>query len=225
MLILSLGDESASSTTLIANALDNIYAIMEQGEGLVPGENTHCERFLTALDAFTQGGLSLLPLPRTPCAEGKKPDEAPVTTALTAPYPKLWAELFDVRYTMLLLDIGTALAEPRTSSDRSLLITWAFANMKPLLIQLILQLSSPALAAIEPSGPTFGLLYQDLPGDPIDRWRRYQALLQRESELISALRARPELANDFDGQDLLDQLGTNSISRSKVVAQKLANPS
>jgi hypothetical protein len=222
MLILTVGNENTPKSALADIALKNVFSIMEQGEGVAQGENSHFDRFLSALDLFARGGLSLLPLPRTPYAGPNPPAEAPVTTALQAPYTKLWAGLFDLRYSMLLLDIGIALSTPATNSgDRATAILWAFANMKPLLLQLIAQLSSKTLTAIEPCGPTFGLLYDELPNGPVEPWKRYQTLLQREKELISGLEARPELASDSKGKFLLGQIKNNSIMRSSFVAQRL----
>jgi hypothetical protein len=224
MLILSLGDENTSREDLADIALQNVYAIMEQGEGAAPGENSHFDRFLAALDLFAQGGLSLLALPRTPYAGPDKPTEAPVTTPLQKPYTSLWAQLFDVRYTMLLLDIGLSLAAPFGSPDRGTLMTWAFGNMKPLLLGLIGQLSSQTLTAIEPCGPTFGLLYEDLPSGPLAPWQRYETLLERERKLVTDLEARLELGTDFRGKALLGNLKSNAAVRSKLVAQKLGAP-
>lgn len=225
MLILPVGDENTPKTDLTDIALENVFQIMEQGEGVAPGKNSHFDRFLAALDKLKEGGIDLLPLARTPFAQLKAPSEAPVTTPLRAPYTRLWAALLDLRYTMLLLDIGLALSTPVADPDRKILVAFAFVNMRAVVLNLITQLSSKTLGAIEKCGPTFALLYEDLPSAASDRWKRYETLLHRESEVIVDLERRPELAGDDDGRSVLEDIKTNSAARKVFVAEKApANP-
>jgi hypothetical protein len=220
LLILPVGDEHTAPAALADIARENVYKIMRQGEGVAAAEDSHFERFFAGLQAFRQGGVSVLPLPRTPYV-GSRPSEAPVSTALGAEYTTRWARLFDLRYTMLLLDIGLALATPRSSPDRRTLVGWAFVGMRPLLRALIQQLCSPVLAALEPCGPTFGLLHEDLPETPVERWTRYRTLLQQETEVIAALEAHATLAADAAGKTRLGRVKTDSAARAAFVEHHL----
>jgi hypothetical protein len=222
MLILPVGNAGTPRSDLNRICLDNVYQIMQQGEGEAAGQASHFEAFLAALDLWSAGPApSVLPLARTPYLD-QKPDEAPVSTPLENLYVRQWADLFNLRYSMLMLDIGMALSTPPTDPNRVLLTAWAFGDMKPLLIGLTAQLSSKVLLALGPSGPTFGLLVQQLPDDPRGRWGRYRELLGREKATLDFIRTLKELTTDALGKQLLGQIGAVNTNRTKYVDQQLS---
>jgi hypothetical protein len=222
MLILPVGNVGTPRSDLNGICLDNVYKIMQQGEGEAAGEASHFESFIAALDQWSAGPPpSVLPLARTPYLN-QKPEEASITTPLENLYIRQWAELFNLRYSMLMLDIGMALSTLPTDADRALLTAWAFGDMKPLLIGLIAQMSSNVLTAIGPSGPTFGLLVEQVPRDARERWGRYRELLGREKATIEFLKTMKELTTDALGRALVSQIGNVNITRIKYVDQKLS---
>ncbi|HEV3311051.1 MAG TPA: ferritin-like domain-containing protein [Chloroflexota bacterium] len=222
MLILPVGNAATPRSDLNRVCLDNVYQIMQQGEGEAAGEESHFEVFLAALDRWLAGPApKVLPLARSPYLDTKL-EEAPVSTQLENVYVRQWAELLNLRYSMLMLDIGMGLATPPTDADRALLIGWAFGDMKPLLIELIAQLSSKTLLGLGPSGPTFGLLVQELPPAVRDRWGRYREFLGREKATLDFLKTLKELTTDPLGRALVGQIGSVNATRTKVVDQKLS---
>jgi hypothetical protein len=139
-------------------------------------------------------------------------------------YTALWGQLFDLRYTMLPLDILLALSTPKTSPDRTTLVQWSFQSMRPILRGLMTQMCSAALTSLEPCGPTFGLIVDDVPLDPGKRWQTYLGLLQKESTVIAALEQRPELQTDTIGGSLLARIKSNSTQvRLPFVQQKVVS--
>jgi hypothetical protein len=222
LLILPVGDANTPPEKMADLALSNLFSIMAQGEGVAPSQNSHFEKFLAALDLQLAGGVNVLPLPRTPYVQAPPPDSL-APTRLRKDYTVLWGKLFDIRYTMLPLDIGLALSMSVTNPDRATLKGWAFVSMRPLLRLLITQMCSPALTNLEPCGPTFGLLEEDLPAGPRAPWERYLKLLQEEAAVIAALERRPELTGDTSGSDLLSDIKTNSAQRLQFVQHKLAS--
>lgn len=224
LLILPVGDGNTDQKDIADIALANVYAIIGQGEGIAAGQNSHFEQFLAALDLQLTGSVNVLPLARTPYAEVGPPPDSDTPTKLSSDYTILWGNLFNIRYTMVPLDIGLALCTPVTNPDRANLVGWAFAGMRAILRGLISQMSSSTLSNLEPCGPTFGLLADYLVLDPQVRWHQYLNLLEAEARVIETLERRPELASDTKGRLLLSQIKSNStLIRYPFVRQKVAS--
>ena len=224
MKILPVAETATSTAAEIAKkALENVSVIMAQGEGTLPGENTHFEHFLAALDMLAAGGISVLALPRTPFAGQAPPADVRKSTELKNPYVVLWAKVFNFRYTMLVFDIGLALAQPHTNADRGTLINWAFTGMLAFLRRLF-DVMATGLSQFEACGPTFGLLLDGLPGDASTWWLQYLDLLTQEAAIHKELGLRPELANDSNGTALLKSIHDDSTNvRLPFVRQKLSS--
>jgi hypothetical protein len=221
MLILPVGDATTAKADLAGVALHNVFQIMGQGEGQATADNSHFERFLGAINLYQSGGApATLPVAVTPYV-GPKPTETKVTTPIVNPYTKLWAELLDLRYTMLLTDIGMTLSNDVGTDDRKTLKIWARADMRGFLMTLANRMTSPTLTSLGASGPTFGLLTEDVPADPRAQWVAYRGLLLRQTGVIAELRSRPELNNDSDGQDLATQIEQDATQKSNYIATKL----
>ena len=112
-----------------AAARDLITAISEQGEGLEEAHDSHFHEFLELLDALEAGQLLPTALPINPVARLAPAPDAGTFTPIVTPYARLWAELFDVRYNLLLLDLWHAFATPTSSPHRKMLIGLSYANM------------------------------------------------------------------------------------------------
>ncbi len=91
-----------------ASALSLITEISEQGEGLGDTPQSHFSAFLKMLDAFEAGQLGVKPLPTSPMARLAPAPDAGRITPIRTPYIKAWAELCDLRYNLLILDLKQA---------------------------------------------------------------------------------------------------------------------
>jgi ferritin-like protein len=204
-------------------ARDLISAISEQGEGLGTTRDSHFFEFLELLDALEAGQLQITALPVNPVARLAPAPDAGTSAAILTPYAKLWAELFDTRYNLLLLDLWHGLATPNTSPTRKGLIGLAYANMHfawELIEQLI---SIRDMVGATDAAPPFGIQFEDLPEQDTDRWRRHERLLAAQDEIIQSIRNSPEFQDSSTG-DILDFDGSiriGNIEQSDVVRRTL----
>ncbi|WP_437661167.1 ferritin-like domain-containing protein [Sorangium sp. So ce1182] len=114
-----------------AEALRALYRIMAQGEGLVDADDSHFYAFLGAFRAFDGAADRVLPLPEDPDVSPEpRPDPARERNRITHPLARAWAELFDVRYHLLLLCIGLSLATPRSDARRATYLRWSMDEMR-----------------------------------------------------------------------------------------------
>jgi hypothetical protein len=152
---------------------------------------------------------------------------------ITHPVSRLWAQLSNVRYRMLLLDIAHALhlegpMEEMNGSPtmRGSLRDWAFLEMRGQpraglrgvsrrLVQLPLkaEVSSQEQAAALP----FELPYTlTLPDRDLDRWRLHLALIESAHSLIEQI----ESASDSDA--VLDELKRLDAERQQRIEDHLS---
>jgi len=215
-----------STVASAQEALALIAAISTQGEGLGDAHDSHFYEFLELLDAL--GQLQITSLPVNPVARTAPAPDAGKTTPIHSPYAKLWAELFDIRYNMLLLDLWHAVSTTSSSPKRLPLIALAFANMK-----LLWQISEQLLLIRQlhealDSAPPFGLQYEDLPDTEELRWRRHELLLGLEAEIIREIRNSPEFQDCSPGEcEILDFDGNirlGNIEQSDAVRRTLIPP-
>jgi len=157
------------------DALAALRAVAEQGEA--PGaasaadaERSHFRRFLEVFRAFPKDGSwdPVLPLPTNPVAPG--PTATGAQTPITNPEAGLWANIFNLRYRMLLSYLAHTYHAPGyapgaagavgVESRRGVIINRMFGEMYNLrsvasiLVHLPLGQSSP-----ERCGPTFQMPY------------------------------------------------------------------
>jgi len=221
----SVPDMRLHSIRDVASAKAAIASISQQGEGVGHEHNSHFYAFLDTFTLIEGGNVQPTDLARTPYVRGAPPLGATSPTPLTHEYNRLWARLFNVRYTLLLLCIGHGLATPRSDPDRKQLIEdWAFKGMRRNVQGLSVLLAAPEMAAREDGkrcGPTFELLYEDLPETPLGCWRRHAILLANERDLIAGLRQRPELGGDSAGQVKLDSLEPDNQARTQLVNERI----
>lgn len=99
-----------------ADALAALHQIASQGEGWATddGEDSHFERFLGAFEDYARfvdsGAEPTLPVPTDPTTGDESPS-AP-RNSITHPSSRLWAELCDVRYQMLVGELWLAILLP-----------------------------------------------------------------------------------------------------------------
>lgn len=215
-------DWFASSNLIVAtvrtraDAVSVLERIGDQGEGsgspATDGEVSHFDRLIQIYSTFPETEHPTGPItwePTLPIADDPNTLSSPSADPdvercrISHPHTRLWAQLFNVRYRMLLLDLSHVLHLPGpmsttgTPTIRGRVRTWVFEEMrgKPLagLKGLAKVLTSLPLkeAADGPTraGPPFELPYTlSLPDREPDRWRLHLALLSASAELIRKIR-------------------------------------
>jgi hypothetical protein len=218
-----------SSVSTAAAARDLISAISEQGEGLGAAHDSHFFEFLELLDALEGGQLQTTALPVNPVARLAPAPDAGTSAAILTPYAKLWAELLDSRYNLLLLDLWHGLATPIASSARNALIGLAYANMDFVweIIEQLLLIRD--MVGVTDAAPPFGLQFEDLPEAETERWRRHQRLLAAQREVVEAIRSSPEFQDastgdilDFDGSIRLGNIEQSDVVRRTLIQSGLS---
>jgi Ferritin-like len=178
-----------------STASDVVTAISVQGEGsdIKDLQTSHFGRFLDIYERFPDehGWQPARHVARNPTTD----DDAPSDRRITYPLALRWAELFNVRYRMLLMFLVhsfhiEAPAEASQRTPRGLLISWAFGEMYNLrsianiLMDLPLHEHGDKLLA----GPPFEMPYSLAlaPREP-GRWRQHRDMLQASQMCIREL--------------------------------------
>ena len=199
-----------------SRALKGIHWIMLQGEGLGgagcednnQGEglsgtgrednDSHFCRFLRIYtdlkkDKTLLGASRLVPLnPIVPDSHRNEPVQEDAEY-ITHPESRLWAQLFNIRYQILLLDMLLALSTNRRRDPglRNTLTRWAGVNeMEHLkqLGQLLPTLPRRPGADQLRAGAPFEIV--QFPADNTKRWDQQRVLMQGSHELVRKLRAK-----------------------------------
>jgi hypothetical protein len=216
-----------------AEAVAALQAVGEQGEGPdepPPGEPSHFHRFLAIYREFpeTESGVEpdWVPTKAIPVNPTTSPAVAtdPVLerNRITHPVTRLWAQLFNVRYRMVLVDLAHALQLPGPLTDdqgsptvRGSLRDWAFVQMRGQIVSGMKGLartlvSRPAKATPAPGDPAFAAAPFELPytlaipDEEHGRWRLHLALLDASANLVDRLRTAGEtdaVLNELDSVD------------------------
>lgn len=220
----SQNDWLGSDTMLIreiggrAEAVTALQLIGEQGEGpdgAAAGhlpEPSHFDRFFEIYEAFPETDPNVGPVPWKPARAVPTnpntladPDPDPEIEAgrITEPTSRLWAQLFNVRYRLLLLDLAHFLHLPDPLKDpatgavtpRGRLRQWALLEMRGTGVRglrgLAVQLTSlprrPG-GGSDVAGAPFELPYTlALPAQERDRWRLHLTLLDGSAWLVQQL--------------------------------------
>ena len=230
-------------------ATDALQAIADQGEGSAnppldpPG--SHFDRFLgiykALLETESMAETPWQPARPVPVNPNTMPDPDPdphsdaERARITHPVTRLWAQLFNVRYRMLLTDLAHSLHMPgpfTPPTPRGQLCADAFlqmhgknfagglAGIARLLTTLPLkETSGPERPGN--AGPPFELPYTlALTDDEHGRWRMHLALLEASGDLITELHKHPGSA---ESDLLLKDLATIDAKwRHDVVEVQLA---
>lgn len=192
-----------------------ISDISEQGEGLGTSHDSHFFEFVELLDLFESGQLTVTPLPTIELP-------AQQTGTGTTTYARLWAELMDIRYTLLILDLWHAITTSSAEPLRGKLIGLAYTNMSfvdELTKQSLRLISEMSIADATPS---YNLLFEDLPADAGLRWKRHKELLDRQTSVIKKITDSIEFQDcssgeceifDFEGDICIKNIQQNDIFR------------
>jgi len=104
------------------DALHALDKIAEQGEGWNIGSASHFERFLDCYERFEDelsGHILNIPTDPTTSCGGNGPETE--ESCISHEAALQWARLLNVRYRLVLLELGLAMLRPRESDDDSLL--------------------------------------------------------------------------------------------------------
>lgn len=201
-----------SDTDPRSKALAAIHWIMAQGEGPVGMKHrktttaclSHFQMFVQIFNNFyekpSQYRGAILDVPVNPFTSDHRSSSAPSGTRnlITQPQAKMWAQLFNVRYQMLLVDILLALSIDR-SQDKELrqqLIDWAVKHEMQYLREIGQIL--PALhrhpykkhkknnTRGARAGAPFAI--KEVPLDSAKRWDLKRVLIDGSAHLVKQLR-------------------------------------
>jgi hypothetical protein len=226
-------------------AIAALQAVGEQGEGSAsapPGEPSHFDQFLGIYREFPETELDEEPdwvptrsIPTNPTtAPSSDADPVAERNRITHPTTRLWAQLFNVRYRMLLLDLAHALhlSGPLTDvvgnpTARGDLRDGAFLQMRGQGLSGMRGIARtlttrPAKEMAGPDDPVhaaapFELPYTlAIPDDEHGRWRLHLALLDASNGLVARLQASGETGG------LLDELVSIDAASRTVVQARLA---
>jgi hypothetical protein len=229
-----------------AAAVQALKDIGAEGEG--PGQSTHPSHFDRFIQIYkgkveppamppypeTDDWIPFRPVPTNPNTLISPSSEDHLELGrITDPISRLWAQLANVRYRMLLLDIAHALhLERPMEGDGSLtmrdhLRVWAFFEMRGQpraglrgvsrrLVQLPLKAegSSQEQAAALPFELPYTLA---LPDRDLDRWRLHLALIEGASNLIAKIAERTS-----GRDDVLDELKMIDAERQRRIEEHLS---
>jgi hypothetical protein len=221
-------DFKLAEVTDAASAMKLIAEISAQGEGLEDAHDSHFFEFVELLDDFEAGRVAVTDLPKSPVARIAAAPDADVTTPIVTPYAKLWAEIFDLRYNFLLLDLWHAMSTDRNAAARAALIELAYANMEFVDGVTRQLLGLRAAGNADDAAPPFGLMFEDLPATDALRWARHRTLLASQQEIVRSIEESPEFKDadsgeilDFDGSVLLANLSNSDADRQSLIAAHL----
>ena len=186
-------------------AITLIKDIAEQGEGITKTEDlqhSHYLRFRAIYDAFPEAGdwQPSQKLPSNPnTTSTPDPDESMEEDLkggrIINRNTLLWAQLLNIRYRMLLVDILHALHLRSNVSphkeNRTLLLTWIFQEMRTnisKLSKILITLPQHEGGDFSPAGPPFELPYSlSLPAEERNRWRLHRDMISASKMLTQRI--------------------------------------
>jgi hypothetical protein len=232
-------------------AVAALRAVGEQGEGsdeAPPGApQSHFDQFLNIYRAFPEhedlAASTWVPTRQVPVNPTTSPaasrDPSLEAARITHPVTRLWAQLFNVRYRMVLADLAHALqldgplADGGAATPRGLLRDWTFLQMRGRggggmkgLAQVLTRRPAKPGGESACAGPPFELPYTlTIPDTEHGRWRLHLALLNASAELIDHLRDAGDQGLLLEGEaELLDQLTSIDAEARTTVQEQLSAP-
>jgi hypothetical protein len=182
------------------DALRAIAQIAIQGEGTEMAMDSHFLEFLgvyrqLALFPPPEGGSVHRPVPTDPHL---RPNPDTPTGLIVNPVTRLWAELCNTRYLMLLQELPLIMSLNRlggagaANPDRQTLIGAAVqTEMKSAIPYFSAKLMTLPLGTdpAQGAGPPFELPLEPLPGNTAGRWKELVRLIDVTNSLLAQLRA------------------------------------
>ena len=224
-------DVMVLSTRDRAEACGALRRIAEQGEGELPGgPKSHFQKFLGIYRDWKERGLDFepwLPVPNEPTTSPppkKKPAERVEWTYITHPAARCWAQLFDLRYRLILdlIQHHLLLDETRGSvavMRRAALANAAMSEMHTLrwlagaLIRRPLTLPETRKRA----APAFELPYTfAFPDRDKDRAEMHRAVLEA-SKMLGAHIREIDVSVSTSERQLLESLDTRDLLLRRVL--------
>lgn len=178
-----------------------IDSIARQGEGLPGDSDSHFIEFMDTVAAFEANRISVKMLPKSPSLKVHAGDGK---TRITNRYTRLWAEVFNLQYSLLMLTIFHVMVTPRSAEGteglREKLATLAVdSGMRRQIRSLsglmaTLPMSGPGTV---PAGPPYDL-------DPkimaSHETKAIVAMHLRLTDRLAKLYARIEASAEFSGR-------------------------
>jgi hypothetical protein len=214
-------------------ALAALRAVAEQGEGNQTNDTefSHFQRFVAIYRKFEASGANgpqyVRPLAKNPVtmAVTEESPEDPKVVSIKNPVSLLWAQLFNMRYRLLLSLLTHVLhadgpltsTTSGTTSPRGRLVAGTFGEMYQLraLAGIVVRQPVDDPAALLRCGPPFELPYTlDLPDPPSGRWKSHRDIIEASDLIIEEIRSfnTPEDkyldALQFQNKSFLDQIST-----------------
>lgn len=183
---------------------------------------SHFERFLVLYEQCPEDTTQLTyPVVTNPNTRVTSADAG----TMPAGKARLWAQLLNVRYRILLTALAHALTMPvvhlGAPTPRKVLIKWVYDDMADTTSTLrdvadhLMELPLTDGAALH-AGPPFELPYSlALPDQPAERWRLHLDLLGSSQALVAQLRQAGEVGS------ILNNLDTRDSSRRTKITTEL----
>jgi len=208
-----------------SSALAAIATITAQGEGpnSSPNLESHFQIFLNLYRGFGQFPLGAV---KNVAVNPTTREESDPSRAITHPATRLWAQLCNLRYQTLLLDIelGISLDRSKEAQQRqTVLRSWAVgAEMSQFIAPIASNLTGKPLAA----GPSITLLAgapfefgDEIPSSACERWKKQNLLIQDSASVIQSLKSVSGVSPDE--QQLLGAIESFDQDRRPLIAQMI----
>ncbi len=217
-----------------SRALAAIHWIMAQGEGPVgmkaskaaTDDRSHFKKFLKIFEEFksqsSQFRGAIRDVPMNPVVSDQRRAGAPhgFRNFITEPQAKMWAQLFNLRYQMLLIDVLLALSTNRRKDGelRRELIRWAVISEMDFLriIGQFLPLLPRHPGGKARAGAPFATI--EMPADAAKRWDLQRVLMKGSKDLVREL--RKTVGHGRDERDVLLKIEKFDGARRAMVVEK-----
>jgi hypothetical protein len=228
------------------SALDALSRVAAQGEGTVNGGGaalSHFDRFAEIYELFPDDApapgqpVAWRParlVPRNPNTtlppEGVLSEEELAAERLnepgriTDPTTRLWANLLNVRYRLLLVGLSHSLMlTTDLTTRRGALVDWCFNEMTSIALLMRKLSTLPLKRGVTTSnavaGAPFELPYTLTPPDRgVDRWRLHRELLDVSDDLVERLMAMPDFS---DEGGVIDVIRRDVNERRQVIGEEI----
>jgi L-Lysine epsilon oxidase N-terminal/Ferritin-like/L-lysine epsilon oxidase C-terminal domain len=203
-------------------ALNALYRIARQGEGLNNEETSHFEQFLDIYQNFdTIPSPIAFDVPTNPITSDEPPNDPNLEQNWIAnANSRLWAKLADLRYQILLLSLNQVLSyrksEPQERELRSTLIAWTLEDMRflrrlALLLRKLPRTDSQATDDLKAAIP-FQLPQQAFPQIILEKWRLQKSLRDESAQIIASIEPP-----DLPARNLLQQIQQQNEERIPII--------